>query len=93
MEKAKYLELQQVHQKLVAENEKNHKMKEAMQSYSGQLKKQTWNQAEQIDKLEQLKGKFTQQAALMKSQAASLQAQLDHQRARAEALSMQLTNH
>ena len=68
-------------------------MLEAYKSQCGRFQAKNWSKVEEIKKLELLKTKFMEQVQLMRTQINSLQAQLDHQRDRAEALSTQLTSH
>ena len=88
-----YMELVTEHEQLKKEHQHNNKMVNAWKSQCGRFQSQNLTKAEEIEKHEQLQQRFHQQIELMKSQANSLQAQLDHQRQRAEMLNTQLTSH
>ena len=90
IKRSEYHKLKTDFDKIKLENNHNMKLTEAWKQQVGRFQMQCKDSDLELDKLNQLKTKFKEQLDLMKLQAKSLQAQLDHERNRAELLLTQL---
>ena len=78
---------------MVKKSAENWRMAEAYKGACGRQQARELQYLEEIKKKDQLTVKFEEQTTLLRSQARSIQAQLDHQKNRAETLANQLTGY